>query len=178
MLLEPFEEQLYLPAVFVKIRNRYRFDIHSVGEEHEPSFGLRIPIDHPAYSVGIFLPSKRSVHVAYGIREDPRVFCEPPLPSLRLEVVVFLPSHHEVSSDALYVVKTFEVVVAPVEDVERVLLVGYGVHRLHVMDSRGSDVEEGWDLGLDVVQRMHLDSSLPFSEQRPFKDAQTQVDGC
>lgn len=86
--------------------------------------------------------------------------------------------HLEVSSDALNVVKTFEVVTAPVEDVERVLLVGYDVHRLHVMDSRGSDVEEGWDLGLDVVQRMHLDSSLPFSEQRPFEDAQTQVDGC
>ena len=103
---------------------------------------------------------------------------DPPLPSFRLEVVVLLPSHHEVGSDALYVVKSLEVVVAPVEDVERVSFIGYGIHRLHVMDSRWSDVEEGWNPGLDVIQRMHLDSSLPFSEQRPFKDAQTQVDGC
>ena len=45
------------------------------------------------------------------------------------------------------------------------------------MDSRGSDVEKGRDLGFDVIQRMHLDSSFPFPEQRPFEDAQTQVDG-
>lgn len=108
----------------------------------------------------------------------PESFGEPSLPSLQLEVVVLLPSHHEVSSDALYFVKTFEVVVAPVEDVGRVLLIGYGIHRLHVMDSRGSNVKKGWDLGLDVIQRMHLDSSVPFSEQRPFNDVQTQVGGC
>ena len=105
--------------------------------------------------------------MAYGIREDPRVFCEPPLPSLQLEAIVLLPSHNEASPDILNVVKTIEVVVASVEDVEGVLLVRYGIHRLHVVDSFGSEVEEGWDLGLDVVQRMHLDSSLPHGRRIP-----------
>ena len=178
MLLEPLEEQLYLPTILIKISDCHWTDIQSVGEEHKPSFGFCVPIDDPADFVGILLPGKRSVHVAYGIREYPRAFWEPSLPSLRLEVVVLLPSHDEVSPDALDIVKALEVVVAPVEDVEGVLFVGYGIHRLHVVDSGGSDVEEGRDLGLDVIQRMHLDSSLPFPEQRPFEDAQTQVDGC
>ena len=35
MLLQPFEEQLYLPPVVIKVCNLQRVDIQSIGEEDE-----------------------------------------------------------------------------------------------------------------------------------------------
>lgn len=109
MLLDPLEEEFYLPAVLVEVGYGYRLDVQSVGEEYELALGFFVPIDYPAYPVGIFLPGLRSVHTAYGIREYPRTFPEPPFPTLRLEVVVLLAPDDKEGIRALYVVKTLEV---------------------------------------------------------------------
>ena len=50
------------------------------------------------------------------------------LPLHRFEVVVGLSSNDEVGSNAFDVVKTFEVVVTSVEDVERVLFIWNDIH--------------------------------------------------
>lgn len=39
------------------------------------------------------------------------------------------------------------------------------------------DVNEGWNVAAQVEQRMHLDGSFCSAKIRPWKDAQTQVDG-
>ena len=177
VLLDPLEEEFYLPAVFVEVCYSYRLDTQCVGEEYELSVGFFVQIDDPADSVGIFLPGLHSVHMAYGIREYSGAFPEPLFPTLRLEVVVLLASDDKEGIRALYVVKTLEVIVTSVEDVERVLLVGYDIHGLRVMDFCRCDVEEGRHLGFNVIQRMHLDAAFPFPEQRPPENAQAQVDG-
>ena len=73
------------------------------------------------------------------------------------------------------VMKPFEVVVPSVKDVERVLFIRDLVHRLRVMRLGWCNPKERRDIGLNIIQRMHLDSSFGFSEKRPFKSAQAQI---
>ena len=61
---------------------------------------------------------------------------------------------------SLYRIKPFEVVVATIEDVERVLLVWDCVHRIDIVHSGFGYVEERRNRCLNVIQRMNLDSSL------------------
>ena len=68
--------------------------------------------------------------------------------------------------------KALEVIATSIEDVERVLLVRYGIHCFHVMDSCRGNVKECRNLGLQIIQGMYLDAAFLFPEQRPFKDVQ------
>ena len=74
------------------------------------------------------------------------------------------------------VMKPLEVVVPSVKDVERVLLIRDLIHRLRVMCLGRCNPKERRDVGLNIIQRMHLDPTLGFSEKRPFKRAQAQID--
>ena len=61
---------------------------------------------------------------------------------------------YEVSSYALYVVESLEVIVATVEDIERTFLVGNHIHRLHVVHSGFSYVKECRNRSLNVTERI------------------------
>ena len=74
--------------------------------------------------------------------------------------------------------KTLEVIVAPVEDVERVLLVWDGIHRFCIVLSGSRDMEECRYLGLNIIQCMYLDSSFLSPEQGPAENTETQVNRC
>ena len=79
----------------------------------------------------------------------------------------------EVGSNAFNVMKTFEVVVTPVEDVERVLFIWNDIHCFCVVDSCWRYVKECWNLCFQIIQCMHLDTTFLLPEQSPFKCAQT-----
>ena len=81
-------------------------------------------------------------------------------------------------SDGIDPEQSFEVVAASVEDVERVLFIRDDVHRIHIVDPGFRDVEERWDGGLKVVQRMYFDSAFPlvFPEDGPFECIQAKLD--
>ena len=52
MLLDPFEEQFHLPAVFVELGDGERVEGEIVGEEHQLLAGLRIvELDPPQRTV-------------------------------------------------------------------------------------------------------------------------------
>ena len=71
--------------------------------------------------------------------------------------------------------KTFEVVVTSVKDVERVIFIRNDIHCFCIVDSCWRYVKECWNLGFQIIQCMHLDTTFPLSEQSPFKGAQAQV---
>ena len=76
---------------------------------------------------------------------------ETPRPFGWTEVVVLLSPDHEVCSDAFYVMESLEVIVATVENVERVLFVGNNIHRIHVVNPGLGDMEEGRNRCLNVI---------------------------
>ena len=53
MLLEPFEEQLDLPAVLIEAAHRNRIKPGPVGDEHQRVVGLRIPVANAPQAVGV-----------------------------------------------------------------------------------------------------------------------------
>ena len=55
MLLDPFEEQLHLPAVLVKLADRRGWKGQVVGEEDEEPLVLRVEVSDPAQLLGIVL---------------------------------------------------------------------------------------------------------------------------
>ena len=175
MLLHPFEEQLYLPAVFVERGNGQSVKRQGIGQERKGPVLLLVIIDDAAQDVGILLLRGISREPDDGVGDD--VFQHSPLPLDRLELEVFLGPHDEERLYLVDAVQPFEVVVASVEHVESALLVWYLVHGVHVVDRSLRDVEERRDLGLQVVKRVDLDPSLRPSEAGPLVNAQAKVHG-
>lgn len=156
----------------IQFCNRHRVDSEYICKEYELPFALIVPIDDSADLVRILLHSQLAGHIADRIWPDAWFGRESALPFHRLEVVVVLSFYDEVCSDALDVMKALEVIATSIEDVERVLLVRYGIHCFHVMDSCRGNVKECRNLGLQIIQGMYLDAAFLFPEQRPFKDVQ------
>ena len=178
MLLQPLEEQLDLPAIVVELCNHHRADIQRVSEEDELPLLLFIPVDDAPDLLRVFEAGLLTVHVPDGIGQNPGFFREPPRPSHRFEVIVLLSPDDEVGPDGIDPEQSFEVVIASVEDVERVLLIRDDVHGVHVVDSGFRDVEERRDGGLKVVQGMYFDSAFPLllPEDGPFECLQAELD--
>ena len=99
VLLQPFEEQLYLPPVVVQFGHLQRVYIQGVCEEDESPAGLRIQVQYPSDLLGIFAHRQLAVHISDGIGHD--TCRQPALPSHGLEVVVLLAPDHEVCSHAV-----------------------------------------------------------------------------
>ena len=86
-----------------------------------------------------------------GVGEDAGVLPKATLPKLGLEVIVLLAADDKVGSDILDVMKTLEVVVTTVEDIERVLFVGDEIHRLRIVNFGRGYMEERRDLCFNIV---------------------------
>ena len=160
------KKQLNLPPVMVQFSDHHGADIQpfilgeGVREEDELPLVLLVPVDDSSDLVGIFPTGQLAIHVADCIRQDARSWRETPLPFHRSEVIVLLASDDEVGSDGFYRIQPLEVVVASIEDVERVLFVWDGIHGFHVVHTGFSYVKECWNRRFNVIQSMNLDSSL------------------
>ena len=140
---------------------------------------LFVPIDDaPPDLLWVLEAGLLAVHVADRVGQDPGTWRETSRPLHGFEVVVLLSSDDEVSPDGIYPEQSFEVVVASVEDIERVLFIRNDVHRVHIVDSGFRDVEERWDGGLKVVQRINFDPAFPLvlPVDGPFECLQTKLD--
>ena len=175
MLLHPFEEQLYLPAVLVEQGDGQSVKRQGVGQERKGPVLLLVIIDDATQDVGILLLGSISREPDNGVGDD--VFRHPPLPPDRLELEVFLGPHDEERLYLVDAIQPFEVVVASVEHVESALLVWYLVHSVHVVDGSLRYVEECRNLGLQVIKRVDLNPSLRPAEAGPLVNAQAKVHG-
>ena len=134
----------------------------SVGEEYELLLALFIQADNSADLVWILLHRQLSGHIAYSIRLDTWFRRKTALPLHRFEVIVGLSTDDKVGFNALNVMKTFEVVVTSVEDVEWVLFIRNDIHCFCVVDICWCYVKECGYLCFKIIQGVHLDSSFPF----------------
>lgn len=180
MLLQPLEEQLDLPAIVVELCDHHRADIPRVSKENELPLLLFVPVDDAPDLLGVLEAGPLAVHVSDRVGQDAGARRKAPRPFHRFEVVVLLAPDDEVGLDGIDAEQSLEAVVTAVEDVERVLFIRDGVHRLHVVHPGFRDVEERRDRGLKVVQRMEFDSafSLVLPKDGPFEGPQAKFDSC
>lgn len=173
VLLHPFEEQLDLPAVLVSQSDFQGVKRQGVGQEGELPVLLLVIKHDASQKSGILLLGSVAGQPDEGVREN--VLRHPPFPPDSLELEVgFGPDHEErlqLADDA----EPLEVVVSAVKDVERARFIRYLVHRPHVVDRSLRDVDEGRDLGFQVIKGVYLDTALGPAESGPLVHAQAEV---
>ena len=115
VLLEPFEEQLYLPTVLVEFCDLQRSQFHGIGKEHELTALLLIIEPYESQMLRIsFLAAVDSQRYLCISQYS---FGHPALPPDILVLQVRLGPNNEERLRMVYAVELLEVVVATVEDV-------------------------------------------------------------
>ena len=176
MLLDPFEEQLHLPALAVKIGNQLGLQGKVVGQKHQAFAGIVLD-HHPAQRGRIVLarskPAQHTGLIAQYLRVDPvhRMRVAP------LEFGVALGARHKEGFGLVNDVQAGEVQITPVQQVKRARLYGQLVQRIDLVGLAVGDVNEAGDIAPQVQQRMQLDGGFGGAKRSPGKHRQTQVDG-
>ena len=88
---------------------------------------------------------------------------------------MILRSNDKHRTDALYSIQSSKVIVAFVKDIERIRLVRYIIHCIHVMKFRFSNVNVSRYLSDHIKQGMDLDSALGFAEVCPLEQTHAEI---
>lgn len=132
VLLEPLEEQFYLPTILVEVGNLLGSQFHGVGQERELTALLFII--EPNESQMLRKSFLTAVDGQFYICISEYSLGHPPLPTDTLVRQVCLGSHNEEGLHTVYPIKFLEVVIATVGDVVSTCLYRGFLHRLGIMD--------------------------------------------
>ena len=178
VLLDPFEEQLDLPPVFIKEGNVLCCKIEVVRVVSERTMQVRSIVDDASDLAWIFL-------LVLLLRKDD---------GLVTQDVVFSVKNIFASNDFIFrtllltddkegskhsnLVKPGEVKVASVKDIACLRLVRKPVHSIDIMHVCIGDSVEHGNLRDDIHLSVDLDARLRASELRPAKERHAEVDSC
>lgn len=178
MLLNPFEEQLDLPSVFVKECNFTCFEIEVVRIVCKRSLQIRSIIDNASEGNRIisFIPS--SCESDRLVTKDIILSFKKVLTIFNLIVRMELLPDNEKGTCLFNSKESRQVKVSTVKDVTSKSLIFNPIHRVDIMDLCCRDSIEDRYLGSDVNLCVNPDASLRAPEFRPSKDRETEVDGC
>ena len=84
-------------------------------------------------------------------------------------------SDGEHRTDALNPVQSVKVVISFVKDIERIRLIRYLIHCLHIVKSRFRNVNVCRNLSDYIKQCIHLDSALGFAEVCPLEQTHAEI---
>src|SRR5574344_5030 len=175
MLLDPFEKQLDLPAMFVKKCNIFCFKIEVICVVCEGSFKFRrIVYDSPDRSrviLFVSFPGKPDNLIKKDIITPFKKF----FTIENLVVGTELFSNDKCCPTHIDCEQSGQVKVASIKDIAHIRLVCKPVHRPDIMDVCICNSVKDWDFRNDVNLGMNLDSRLGTSELCPVKDRHAQV---
>lgn len=100
------------------------------------------------------------------------------LPSLFVEHCNVLSLDRKVirkRTDALNSIQSGKVIVAFVKDIERIRLIRYLIHRLHIVEFRFRNVNVCRNLRDHIKQGVHLGSALGFAEVCPLEQTHAEI---
>ena len=140
VLLEPLEEQLYLPPVLVKVSYLPGCQVHRIGQEQELSALLLIVESYKTQMFGIVLATLIDSQLYLRICEY--VLRQMTFPFDAFVLQIDLGSNDEEGLHSQYAVKLLKVIVSSVEDVVSTCLIGNFPHSFGVMNRSGGDVVE------------------------------------
>ena len=177
MLLNPFEEQLNLPPVFVEKGDVFCAEEEIVRIVNEASMKLWRVVDNPSDDTGIFL-------LIFLPREANSLIFEYIVCSventLAIDNLVYrlalLPDDKE-SSERIDSIESGKVKIASVKHIARQRLVCEPVHRVDIMYVGVGDSVEHRNLRDDINLSMNPDARLRASELCPFEYGHAEVNG-
>ena len=132
VLLEPLEEQFYLPTILIEIGNLLCSQFHCIGQEHELTVLLIIVESNKPEMFWIaFLTA---IDCQFYLCISKYSLGHPPFPTNALVLQVCLGSDDKEGLRTMYAIEFLEVVIATVEDLVSACLYGDFLHRLGIMD--------------------------------------------
>ena len=177
VLLDPLEEQLNLPPVFVKQGNVLRTKEEVVRVVYETAMEFRSIIDNPSDDSRVLL-------LVLSLRETDALVFEHVACSGKdtfsidnLVCWLALFPDNEECAEGMNLIKSGEVKVASVKHIARQRLVGEPVHGVDIMDLCVSDSVEYRNLRGDVNLGVDSDARLGAAELCPLEYGQAKVDG-
>ena len=181
MLLDPFEEQLDLPAAFVKSADGFWRQDHLIGEEDERLAGFRVAEADPAQMRGVILFGIEAIQRNRLVAEDANTaLCLSRINSMSFEIR--LGASDEEGTGQMQAMQAPEVDIATIHDVDRTGFRRQQIQRMHVVQFAVRDMDEAGDVASQIEQRMHLHRRLGGAKQGPREERQTQIDarlsGC
>jgi len=159
MLLDPFEEQLHLPALAVKIGNQFGLQAEIVGQKHQPFSGVVLN-HHPAHGRGVILARLIGCQHASLITQHGSTHSVHWMRVTSLELGVVLGTSHEEGLRLVNHEQPCEVQVAPIHQVKRARLQHQRVHHIDLVRLAVGDVNETGDVAPQIQQRVQLDGRL------------------
>lgn len=177
VLLDPFEEQFDLPTVFVKGGYLQWRQYKVVGQKHErlARFGVFEPYapqvlwvmscgiktfeqdglvaNNACHSIGSFGVNASRIHVG-------------------------LCRRHKEASRTMHGVKSSEIQVTSIHDVESTRLDRHEIQHVDFVQFAVADVYKRWNSATQVKQRVQFDGTFGFAKRRPVEQAQAQIDRC
>jgi len=177
MLLDPLEEQLHLPPIFIKEGNVLGFEHEVVRVVDETAMQPRGIIDNPPECTWVFLLVLLLGEADALVSEYVVSTVQHVLPVDNLVCgLAFLPDDEE-CAEHMNLIEPCKVEVASVEHVAGQWLVCEPVHRVDIMHLGVGDSVEHGDFRDDVNLRVDLDARLRAPELCPLENGHAEVDG-
>ena len=176
MLLEPFEEQLDLPAAPIELGDGQSRDGEVVGQENQHLAGFRIAIADAAERVGIIeLGFQTGGHDGL-VKAQAGGFVHGPGVTAGV-AEVFLGAGDEESAGLMKPMESGEIEIATIHDVEGARFPDQLVEDVHVMNTARRDNDDGGKVALQGQPRMQFDRRLVSPKRGPRKEREAQING-
>lgn len=177
MLLDPLEEQLHLPPIFVKEGNVLGTEHEVVRVVDKAALQLRCIIDNPPERTRVFLLVLLLGEADALVSENVVGTVKHVFPIDNLVCgLAFLPDDEE-SLEHTNLIEPCKVEVAPVEHIAGQWLVCEPVHRVDIVHLGVGDSVEHGDFRDDVNLCVDFDARLGAPELCPLEDGHAEVDG-
>ncbi len=176
MLLDPFEEQLHLPALTVQSRDQLWLQCEVVGQESD-SFACVVLDDDTAQQRRIVFAGVKHGQYTCLVAHDigcgfvHRVGITP------LELGIALGASDKERVGLMNDEQALEIQITAIQQVERTRLDGQLVQGVDLVGLAVRDVYESRYIASQIQQSVQPHCRLGLSERRPRKNRQTQIDG-
>ena len=175
MLLDPFEEQLHLPAASVELGDDYRGLGHVVGQEHQLFGGFRIGIPYPSKSFGILTERLVAGQDNSLVEANAGSFVDRRGVASTEPEIAFCASYKKCHF-LMDAIKPCKVDIGSVHDVERTDFENQLVEDIHIVNLAGGNNDKGWEVSLQGQKRVQFDGRLGSAKLCPREHGKTQID--
>ena len=176
MLLDPLEEQLYLPAAAVQLGNCQCRQLEIVGQKDEQPvvFGVvefyppqlnRIVLTGLGASQQNRLVAAQARALVHGTRVDAPV------------LQIGFGANNEKGLRLMQRMEPVEIDIAPIHHIKAARLENHLIEDIHVVQLAIRDMDERRDIASQVEQGVQFDCGLLLAESRPREQCQAQIDG-
>ena len=177
MLLDPLKEEFHAPTIFIKEGNLSSRYLHIVGQVDKCLVLVGRIVCDAAKNSRVFLFG-RVICKSYNlVREYAISIMHGVTFANDLILKITSLSYYKIGFNLIDMIEPFQVKVSSIKHVVSPLLIRDYVHRALVMNLRFGDVDEGRNIRLNLIERMHLDARFCTTELCPPEDTQAKIDG-